>query len=392
MNIGLIGAGARSQLYCRLMIAGAVGDVQIKAVSDLHTDRMAQLCANFVDGAAQPACFDDYEQLLQDPSIDAVIICTPDTTHREIAIAAMKAGKHILLEKPMATTMADAAEVYKATANYGKVFRMGFVLRYAPIYRKIKQLVESGELGKLITIEAKEMLGYMHGGSYFRRWHRFRANTGGFLNAKCSHDMDLLSWIVDEEPIAVSSFGNRSYFNSRANASTNCRDCGLKRDCKYVINLDEHGINNSEADLCVFNSDKDIVDHQVVSLAYGSGLTMSFTVSTLSAQANRVMTIFGSEATLFADFKQNRIELQTLYPAATTVFTFAAGDEGYGRGDEAVLKDFIEAARNRDCSGNSKEAKSGMLSMAITQAAERSMADVEVVDMSKYLLIFGIEV
>lgn len=384
VNVGIIGTGARATAYAQLCTSDIREDVFVKALSDIDMEKMKLFSARYFGAGTAPELYEDYNELLDDGGIDAVFICTPDTTHREIAIAALKKGKHILLEKPLATTFEDCVQIYAESLKYDSVFRMGFVLRYTDIYSKIKEIVDSGELGKLISMEAKETLGYVHAGSFFRRWHRFRKNNGGFLNAKCSHDMDLLNWIAGAEPVYVSAFGSRTYFYKRDGAAARCRECRLKNDCRYYFKSEAFGAFSSVEDLCVYNSEKDIVDHEVVNIEYEDGLTACFTVTMLSAEANRTMTVFGSDATLHADFAGGTIAVKYIRPRRDATYSFNDAEYGHGGGDRGIYENFIDSIRT-DRHTMKSDARAGLLSTAIALAAEICMEEKKVIDLRSIL-------
>lgn len=379
INIGLIGTGGRSVAYVPLCLSDIRENVRIKAIADIDPEKMKSYSSKYFSQDNQPEFYTDYSLMLDDEEIDAVIICTPDTMHREMAIAALNKGKHILLEKPMATTIEDSIAIYGESLKQDLVFRLGFVLRYTGVYKKIKELVASGVLGKIITVEAKEQLGYLHGASFFRRWHRFKKNNGGFLNAKCSHDMDILNWIIEDEPLYVSAFGGRGYFNRKDGASDACTDCRLRFGCRYYYKYSDYGAFNCTENICPFNVEKDIVDHEVVNIEYCKGVTACFTVTMLSAEATRKMAVFGSEATLYADFAKGVIEVKHIRPADAETYTMSPASSGHGGGDEILYCDFIDAIRNEAQTGKS-DARAGMLSTLMALAAEKSMEQRKVIN------------
>jgi Predicted dehydrogenases and related proteins len=383
INIGLIGTGGRSVAYSDICLSGIRENVCIRAIADIDMEKMKGYSAKYFTQSNQPVLYTDYNRMLDD-AIDTVIICTSDTTHKDIAIAALKKEKNILLEKPMATTVADNVAIYEESMKHNVVFRLGFVLRYTNFYRKIKELVSKGTLGQIIAVEAKEQLGYLHGASFFRRWHRFKKNNGGFLNAKCSHDMDILNWIINDEPLYVSAFGGRSYFNHKEGAAGKCVECKLRSSCRYFYKSDDYGDYNCTENICPFNSEKDIVDHEVVNIEYGKGVKASFTVSTLSAEATRTMVIFGSEATLNADFAKGVIQVKYIYPKNEETYLIDNTNSGHGGGDKELYCDFIDTIRD-EAEVNRSEARDGLLSTLIALSAEISMEQRKVINIQDLL-------
>jgi len=209
MKVGIIGTGGRSLAYLDIL---RQMQQQTGALCDINRERLDTYRQVHLPDLDPGRAYLDYHDLLSDPTIDLVLICTPDTTHREIALSAAQAGKAMLLEKPVATTPSDVMAVYEGLKNYTRPVFLGFVLRYAPFYRQIKAMVQSGILGGIVTIRAQEMLDTRHASSFFRRWHRFSTNNGGLMNAKCCHDLDILNWLLEGEPVAVSAFGGNRVF------------------------------------------------------------------------------------------------------------------------------------------------------------------------------------
>lgn len=391
MNIGIIGTGARAIGYAMLCNSDIRENIEVKALADINEVRVRYFAEKYFSNKKMPGLYTDYNQLLDDNTIEAVIICTPDITHSQIALKALKKGKHILLEKPMATKIEDCIAIYNESLKHNSVIMMGFVLRYTSLYKKIKEIVSRGELGKLISIEAKETLGYKHAGSFFRRWHRFSKNNGGFLNAKCSHDIDILNWIAGVEPSIVFAAGSRIYFNRREDAPERCLNCTLKNDCRYYCKQENVGKFNPDEDLCVFNADKDIVDHESVIIEYENGLTACFTVSMLSSKANRTMIIFGSDATLSADFMEGTIHVRYINPANEVIYKFTDMNSMHGGGDYGLYIDFIDAVNNDGNYRETNDARAGMMSSVVALAAENCMKENRAVNLPDLIENMGIK-
>lgn len=384
IRIAIIGTGVRSVQYTKLCVSDVRDGVTVKALTDIDAEKLKQYAETYFSADSMPALYTDYKEMLEKEDVDTVIICTPDTTHREITVDCLQKNKHILIEKPLATTLEDCIKIHESGVGCDKVFRLGFVLRYTHIYAKIKELVSGGTLGQILTVEAKEMLSHLHGGSFFRRWHRYKKNNGGFLNAKCSHDMDILNWVIGSDPVYVSAFGSRSYFNPIEGAAERCKDCNLRNTCKFFFKTEDYGEFHSVQDTCVFNVDKDIVDHEVVNIEYENQVTASFTVSMVSAEPNRTMTIFGSEATLFADFAKNHILVKFIQPQSDLEFRFKESASGHGGGDLGIYCNFIDSIRSAPREGLS-DLKAGVLSSAVALAAEASMERRQIINLKKTL-------
>lgn len=387
MNVGIIGTGGRSLAYLNMYFSDKENNIFVKALCDIDRNKLENYKKKYFP--TDPLLiYTDYKELLENEEIDTVLICTPDTTHKEISIAAMRKGRHILLEKPIATTLEDSRAIYLESLKHDKVVRLGFVLRYTQLYGKIKELVSSGALGRIITVDAKEMLDSRHAGSFYRRWHRFKANNGGLLNAKCSHDLDLLNWIIGAEPLYVSAFGGRSFFNSRQDAGQRCSSCKLYNSCTYAFNYDYYKENydtfHSLQDLCVFNSEKDIVDHEIVNIQYENNVVAAFTLSMFGHDENRTMMITGTKATLYADFVKNLIEVRYISPGNEIIYKLSGNDTGHGGGDRGIFENLKASVLNYKGT-DINDTRAGLLSTAVALAAEKSMEELKIINIKDFI-------
>ena len=182
------------------------------------------------------------------------------------------------------------------------------MLRYAPFYRGIKQRLDNGDLGPIMSIEANENLPFAQGAFFRRDWRRFRRFTGTYLLEKCCHDLDILCWFADSLPRRVASFGGRSFFTPRSDAPLYCRDCDL--ECAHRLELDplppkpeaEPDLTRGRSiDLCAFNSSQDIVDNQVVIIEFANGIRATFHSNQNAASPSRRMYLVGERGCIEGD-------------------------------------------------------------------------------------------
>jgi predicted dehydrogenase len=385
MKAAIIGMGARASAYVQLIRQDPFKKLDLAAICDLIPAKMDGYINQFMPDApaAQlPARVTDYRKILEDPAIELVFITTNDLTHKEIAVDCLRAGKHILLEKPLATTLADCQAIYDESRHADRIVKLGFCLRYTSFYEKMLEIVRSGLLGKIICIEAKETLSSRHGASFMRRWHRFKNNNGGFLNAKCSHDLDMLNRLSGSDPQLVSAFGGRAFFNPIEGASDRCESCRLAESCPYYLDKNTIPANSPEEAICPFNADKDIVDHETVLIQYKNGIHVSFCVTMLSAEATRTTVIFGSEATLTGDFASGLIHVRFLHAGGVHTYDLKQASDGHGGGDESLYRALLQAIHAGE---KVNDARDGLMSTAIALAAERSMESATVVDLDQCL-------
>jgi myo-inositol 2-dehydrogenase/D-chiro-inositol 1-dehydrogenase len=195
IRVGLIGAGLIGQLHS--MMIRYVADrteqsARVVSVADVSHQAAEQLAARWQGARA----FETAEEIIADPSIDAVWICTPTAMHRQICIAAARAAKHIFCEKPLAMTAAEAAEMAAAINASGVVSQVGLVLRFSPVYNVIKTMFEDADAGKLLSVTMRDDQDFPTRGAHASAWRNDPSLTaGGTLIEHSVHDFDLLTWM-----------------------------------------------------------------------------------------------------------------------------------------------------------------------------------------------------
>ena len=195
VNIGVIGLGAIGQKHCQSL--ANIREAQLIAVADIDERVLTKTAEQF---QAEP--YADFRDLLAHDGLDAVVVATPDDLHLEPCVLAAQAGKHILVEKPIATTEADALAIMKAAEISGVKLMVGFTLRFVPHYSKAKAAVADGKLGQLISIFARRL----NVASQAERIH----GRCGVLHFLGIHDFDAMRWIVDSEPVSIYSEASTS--------------------------------------------------------------------------------------------------------------------------------------------------------------------------------------
>ena len=305
LRVGAVGCGARGRhILQRLQDTGRA---RVTALYDPAAEAAQQVRTELGTDAAVTG---GYREVVERDDVDLVVVASPDHAHTEPAVAAFEHGKHVFCEKPMATTVADCQAIWDASRAAGRQLFVGFVLRYAPFYRGIKERLDRGDLGRVVSIEANENLSATQGAFFHRDWRRFRKFTGSYLLEKCCHDLDILTWFAGALPRRVASFGGRTVFTPRPRAPLYCRDCDL--DCAHRLRLEhpppkpdeeaEVEMNHGRRlDLCCFNSDKDIVDHQVAIIEYDNGVRATFHSNQNGAMPSRRMYVAGEAGCIEGD-------------------------------------------------------------------------------------------
>jgi predicted dehydrogenase len=391
-QIGVIGAGARGETFARQLYRGHPG-AELFGVCDLDADRLEKFCAHCeLHGARR---FTDTAELLSQPQLDAVIITTPEFTHADVAIAAMEAGKHIYLEKAMAQNSAECRRIIRAHQSSGVTAYLGFNLRAVNAFSKLKQIVDAGVLGQIVHISGLEQLHSAHGAAFMRRYHRHSERSGGLLNTKCSHDLDILQWLIGHQHrvARVASFGGTNVFTPDKQHAKYCHECPVQRECEY---RDQAGfvfpiggqqpIHHRQqdvygGDLCVFDPDKDLVDNQTVILEWDNGVRGSFNLQMFQHVGRRQTCIWGEHG--YAELNtwpEASIRVTDAATGNTTEHRFGQTSGGHGGSDVKMLDRFLNAIEQK--SGADSGLPAGMAATLLAEKADLARVSGAVVEIA----------
>ncbi len=253
LRYGIIGCAGQMGMAHLLFLNNVVAEkVRVEALCDLDAEN-AEACADLLPYDVK--VFDDYRRVLEIDDIDAVVISTPNHTHTEIALDAFAAGKHVFCEKPLANSLKDCDAIIAGADRAGKFLQVGLVYRYSPLYRQMKELVESGQIGPVHMMWCKELLG-----SFYGQWRFKQALSGGAIVEKNCHHFDIFNWMLGAQPVKVCAFGGQNVIRSGQAVETIIMETGEKNvvsdseiiDNAFVIIEYENGAR-AELSLCFFS-------------------------------------------------------------------------------------------------------------------------------------------
>jgi predicted dehydrogenase len=350
------------------------------------------------------------------PVADAAVIATLDRDHAEPALALAAQGSALLIEKPLAPTEAECVRIAEGLEQAGVIAAVAHVLRYTPYTQLLKRLLDGGAIGEIVGIDHLEPVGFWHHAhSYVRGNWRREDETGPMLLAKCCHDLDWLSHLVGRPCTSVSSFGGRAEFRPDrrpAGAGARCVACAIEPDCAYsavrlyhgmaqrgetgwpVAVLDwpptpenvDRALREGQYGRCVWASDNDVVDHQVVSLRYEGGATATLTMSAFTRMRERETRIFGTRGELAGDGAAIDVyDFRTDRTTRHTVGADAAGGipAGHGGGDDGVMAAFVAAVAAGERALVPTSPSETLASHRIAFAAEAARREQRVVELGR---------
>jgi len=371
IGIGVIGCGAMGLAMVRRVLALSP-ELEIVALYDPDERSIRAALAEL---PGNPIVCSSYGEVLRNPSISWVMIASWNCHHREQAVAAFRAGKHVFCQKPLAITFEECLEMQRAWRESGLLFNIGFTLRYSPHYREIRRLIAGGAVGELVSMEFNETLDFSHGGYIMGDWRRLRKNAGTHLLEKCCHDIDLANWMVGSRARRVASFGGLSFF--KPENARHIERLGNDAEGKPAYRT-WPGLFGENP----FESDKDIIDNQVAILEYANGVRAVFHTNCNSAIPERRMYILGTEGTLIADVIKGTIQLRRIGFDSEMEDHSTHAKGGHGDGDSHLARELVESML---CGASpSSGMKEGLEAAVTCFAIDAAMEHGSVVDVDRY--------
>ena len=335
IGIGLIGCGSMGVALARRLVE-VDSRLKIKGIFDPDDRSIKNTLSLFGD---EIEIYADYQELVNAADVDWVMIASWNCYHREQVIAAFEAGKHVFCQKPLATNLADCLAMHHAWQKSGNMFNIGFTLRYSPHYRKIKQLLEAGAIGNIISLEFNETLEFNHGGYIMGDWRRLTEYAGSHLLEKCCHDIDLINWLVASRASRVASFGGLNFF--KPENEYHIGRIGKNKDGKSAYNT-----WNRLVGLNPFNSDKDIVDNQVAIIEFENDVRATFHTNCNAGIPERRMYLIGTEGAIRADVLTGKIEVRRIGFDTKIEDRSTDAKGGHGDGDAYLVKELADSMIN----------------------------------------------
>lgn len=410
MKAVLIGAGDRGARAYAPYAKNYPHELEIVAVAEKDPERMTIFKEAHALSSEQ--CYETWEEMFEhNIEADVAIICTLDREHHDPTVKAIEKGYHVLLEKPMSPDPAECISMTEAAKKHEKLLTICHVLRYTPFWQTIKQIIDRGDIGEIVSIQLNENVEVMHMSHSFVRgnWSNSDESSPMILQKSC-HDMDILMYLMDQKCKYVSSFGSLMHFkkeNAPENGPLRCLDgCPIENECafhagKYYLGEGRgwarkfttadtregviEALNTTDYGKCVYRSDNNVVDHQVVNLEFENGATATFSMCGFTREQTRIVQIMGTKGEIRGKMDENSISTYNFLTKNETVIHLDTPTSGHGGGDDAIVRDFLNAARNYTGGQTRSSAAVSLESHLIAFSAEASrLQNGKVIELEKF--------
>ncbi len=368
IRVAIIGAGHRGQTFASYSLLRP-DEMQIVAVAD-KKDFLRELMKEKYN-IPDEMLFEDYDDFFAAGVIaDAVCIATQDDQHVDPAIKALETGyKYLMVEKPIDNDDDKCRLLAQKAKECGATVQICHSLRYTAFYRKLKEVLDSGVIGDIATVQHLEGLGHFHQSHSYVRGDWCNSNTSSpMILAKCCHDTDLFLYLIGKNCLSVSSYGSLMHFrpeNAPEGSSERCITCKYSHTCPFSATLyynkfryefgpaaiEKEGYTDVTTALtegrfgkCVYRCNNNVVDHQVVNCLFEGGTTATLTMTGFS-DVGRETRIFGTKGEIYARLEGDIIKVSDFSTGDTTTYTIAHDDSGHSGADTSLVRDFLKVVR-----------------------------------------------
>ncbi len=347
VRLGVIGLGGRGRYFARAYDNHP--EAELVAIADPNPaalDRCRPLFGDRID------YYTDLDEFLARADMPAVVIASPDFAHRDNAVQAFSYGKHVLLEKPIAQSVEHADDIIRAWDAAGTVLCVGLELRYSAIFVRMRELIDEGLIGEVLTGVAMDNVSV--GGNYFYHdQQRRKEYTVSLLMQKGVHTIDLLNWYMGGSPRKVYATGSLLYYGGDAPNELRCRDCERASDCPFFIRHDrfvmDYGVTIEKADFCVFAREANVNDNSQMIVTYESGKSAVYTECHFTPEYTRDFWFVGDRGKMYAQYNNEcNFIIRNSYRHTDHIDEWRppATGGGHGGGDPKIQQAFLDWVRN----------------------------------------------
>lgn len=406
-----VGVGGRGEWYIQSMVNECKDYCELAAMCDSNPGRL-RMWQDWLrengHGEMPVYAHTDFEKMIAEIKPDAILITTRDCHHDDYVCRGMKLGCDVITEKPMTTDEVKCRRIIDTQRRTGKKCTVTFNYRYSPPRTQLKDLLMSGIIGDIISVDFHYLIGMHHGADYMRRWHRNKANSGGLMVHKATHHFDLVNWWLSSVPKKVFARGQRQYYTPKqadrlglTKRADRCLDCGETDKCKLYLDMNSYEwikriyMDNEQydgyiRDACVYSDKIDIEDRMDVSVLYESGAPMSYSLIAYCPWEGHIVCFNGSKGRIEHTCQEaiyisgdgtvpgqlqpegtwTRIYPQFSSPYQVDVWT---GEGGHSGGDTLLLEDLFSPNPRPDKYLHAADQRAGAYSILTGIAANKSM-------------------
>jgi predicted dehydrogenase len=308
MRVAVVGTGVRGvAMYGRNLVQNYGDHLEMVGICDTNPGRLA-----YADGYIGAGCptFTNLDEMLESVDIDRLIVTTWDWEHHNCVIAGLEHGVDVVCEKPLTIDADKCQQIIDADKKYENDVYVTFNYRYPPHRAKVKELLMSGAIGDIRTVDFHWNISHAHQMRYMQRWHGESQRGGTLWVHKNTHHFDMINWFLDSDPVEVYAHDALEIFGSNGPfRSTNCRNCPHADQCDYHwdINANDHlrqlyaeneHYDGYIRDNCVFRHNIDSHDKHSALVKYANNAFLNYSLTSDTDHSGYWIAFNGTEGRL----------------------------------------------------------------------------------------------
>jgi predicted dehydrogenase len=363
MKLAVIGYGSRIRNIIRLLREQRP-ECEVAAIVDIRNDEIRRL----YEGLENVHFYETTEEMLAGERPDGILIGTRCSLHAAMAIKVLGTGIPLFLEKPVATTLADARRLKAAAETSDAEVVVSFPLRVSQMVRLAKDIIDSGKIGTVEHVQAVNNTPY--GGVYYHNWYRDEKETGGLFLQKATHDFDYINYIVGLKPVSVCAMTSKQIFKGTKPAGLKCADCEENRTCEEST-IFLTGAKKDTWLYCCFAEDTGNEDSGSALIRYESGMHVSYSQNFFVRRkaGYRGARFMGYKGTLEFDFYSGKLQVFMHHTPRVETYEIDSGASHFG-GDPVLVNNFADIMQGKAKSVSTLE--DGLLSALMCLRAKQS--------------------
>ncbi|MCD6598724.1 MAG: Gfo/Idh/MocA family oxidoreductase [Bacteroidales bacterium] len=393
IKVALVGTGSRgSQTWGKSLLDGYSKWVEMVGLCDINHKRM-EYAKKFM-GASGAKTYEakDFDLMIKETQPDTVIVTTTDSFHVDYIVRAMELGVDVISEKPIATEVEQCQRILDTEYKTGQKVTVGFNMRFGNYSPEMKKVLDSGELGKILSVDFQEYLDLNHGASYFRRWHGKNKYSGSLLVHKASHHFDLVNWLIDADPVEVQAMGKVAFYgHNNSFRGRNCRTCAFADKCDFYWDMTTsermmdlyakcEDVDGYFRDGCVWDNEIDSYDTSTTQVTYDNGALLTYSQNTNLPYEGQYISFTGEKGRMDVRLfgrqpweEKAPIEIRISKDTKTSkIYTLDNSTGEHGGSDDRV-KDLIFNPDVQDKLNQRAGSRAGVMSSLIGIAARQSI-------------------
>lgn len=413
----MVGLGARNRMFREAITITFSEWAEAVALCDSNPGRLER-SVQLIEadtGRRLPAYGqEDFDRMVQETRPDCIIVSCMDSMHDFYMVRAMELGCDVVTEKPMTIDEERCQNILDTARRTGQQCRVTFNYRYSPPRTQVKDLLISGVIGDVKSVDFHWMLDTRHGADYFRRWHRNKKNSGGLMVHKATHHFDLVNWFLGSTPRQVFASGRRCYYRPETaqrlgmeNFGPRCHGCQEAEKCPFFVDIarvhegyegsllkemyfDCEKYDGYIRDRCVFGDDIDIEDNMNVCVDYDNDVRLSYSLNAYCSWEGYHICFNGSKGRLEHKCQetaymsgdgtvQGALQMEgtwtRVFPLREPAYEVEvwSGEGSHGGGDKVMLTDLFHGSPPEDKYLRAADERAGAWSILVGVAANHSM-------------------